>query len=174
MWKRKKFKLEHFLVNFLKQSFHPEWHLISFVRIDACFMMRCKPTFSATPHVFWPQLLCEMFLAQRTLLRFYLNEKVLAMWCSPHWMMQQIPGGSKWKEWKCDHSFLYYKNKILVYSWFWLKLLFFRKDVRLPVQLQRAMAAEAEAAREARAKVGFLLIQENPIKFHLKILLFEL
>ena len=28
-----------------------------------------------------------------------------------------------------------------------------RKDVRLPVPLQRAMAAEAEAAREARAKV---------------------
>jgi len=27
------------------------------------------------------------------------------------------------------------------------------KDVRLPVQLQRAMAAEAEAARDARAKV---------------------
>ena len=27
------------------------------------------------------------------------------------------------------------------------------KDVRLPVQLQRAMAAEAEAARESRAKV---------------------
>ncbi|EDV90447.1 GH17551 [Drosophila grimshawi] len=40
----------------------------------------------------------------------------------------------------------------------WLMyLLLFRttnsKDVRLPVQLQRAMAAEAEAAREARAKV---------------------
>lgn len=30
------------------------------------------------------------------------------------------------------------------------------KDVRLPVQLQRAMAAEAEAAREARAKVCHL------------------
>ncbi len=30
---------------------------------------------------------------------------------------------------------------------------FIRKDARLPVQLQRAMAAEAEAAREARAKV---------------------
>ena len=29
----------------------------------------------------------------------------------------------------------------------------FRKDVRLPIQLQRAMAAEAEAARESRAKV---------------------
>lgn len=31
-----------------------------------------------------------------------------------------------------------------------------RKDVRLPVQLQRAMAAEAEAAREARAKVNWI------------------
>lgn len=29
----------------------------------------------------------------------------------------------------------------------------FRKDVRLPIQLQRAMAAEAEASRDARAKV---------------------
>lgn len=29
-----------------------------------------------------------------------------------------------------------------------------RKDVRLPVGFQRAMAAEAESAREARAKVG--------------------
>ena len=28
------------------------------------------------------------------------------------------------------------------------------KDARLPVQLQRAMAKEAEAARDARAKVG--------------------
>lgn len=32
------------------------------------------------------------------------------------------------------------------------------KDVRLPVQLQRAMAAEAEAAREARAKVNASLV----------------
>ncbi len=31
----------------------------------------------------------------------------------------------------------------------------YRKDARLPVQLQRAMAAEAEAAREARAKVSW-------------------
>ena len=30
----------------------------------------------------------------------------------------------------------------------------FSKDARLPENLQRAMAAEAEAAREARAKVG--------------------
>ena len=33
-----------------------------------------------------------------------------------------------------------------------------RKDVRLPVQLQRAMAAEAEAAREARAKVIMIMM----------------
>ena len=31
------------------------------------------------------------------------------------------------------------------------------KDVRLPVHLQRAMATEAEAAREARAKVNTML-----------------
>ena len=33
------------------------------------------------------------------------------------------------------------------------------KDVRLPQMLQRAMAAEAEASREARAKVGFNILQ---------------
>ena len=32
------------------------------------------------------------------------------------------------------------------------------KDVRLPQSLQRAMAAEAEAAREARAKVVMMLM----------------
>ena len=32
------------------------------------------------------------------------------------------------------------------------------KDVRLPLQLQRAMAAEAEASREARAKVKYILL----------------
>lgn len=30
----------------------------------------------------------------------------------------------------------------------------YRKDVRLPTQMQRAMAAEAEATREAKAKVS--------------------
>ena len=33
-----------------------------------------------------------------------------------------------------------------------------RKDARLPVMLQRAMAAEAEAAREARAKVMIVVM----------------
>lgn len=31
------------------------------------------------------------------------------------------------------------------------------KDVKLPLSLQRAMAAEAQAVREARAKVSFYL-----------------
>lgn len=35
----------------------------------------------------------------------------------------------------------------------YLLTFFQRKDVSLPQQLQRAMAAEAEASREARAKV---------------------
>ena len=34
------------------------------------------------------------------------------------------------------------------------------KDVRVPAQLMRAMAAEAEAAREARAKVNLELSLE--------------
>ena len=37
----------------------------------------------------------------------------------------------------------------------------YSKDVRLPVQLQRAMAAEAEAAREARAKVILTTLTHN-------------
>jgi len=59
------------------------------------------------------------------------------------------------------------------------------KDVRLPVQLQRAMAAEAEAAREARAKViaaegeqkashslkeAAMVIQESPSALQLRYL----
>lgn len=46
---------------------------------------------------------------------------------------------------------LYLYRETLGTNLSWLFL--FSKDVRLPVQLQRAMAAEAEAAREARAKV---------------------
>ena len=38
------------------------------------------------------------------------------------------------------------------------------KDVRVPEQLQRAMAAEAEAAREARAKVGSFSFINFPYK----------
>lgn len=34
------------------------------------------------------------------------------------------------------------------------------KDVKLPHQLQRAMAAEAEAAREARAKVRAFILKK--------------
>ena len=48
-----------------------------------------------------------------------------------------------------------YMNTRPLYSCLAVNVLsvYYSKDVRLPVQLQRAMAAEAEAAREARAKV---------------------
>ena len=46
------------------------------------------------------------------------------------------------------------KNQIVLFIFFSLGLLNFRKDARLPEQLQRAMAAEAEAAREARDKAS--------------------
>ena len=36
------------------------------------------------------------------------------------------------------------------------------KDVRLPQTMQRAMAAEAEAAREARAKVTAIFDHRSP------------
>lgn len=65
--------------------------------------------------------------------------------------MPQTHGESKWKEWRC-------KLQICSPLWshprlFAILIAICSKDVRLPVQLQRAMAAEAEAAREARAKV---------------------
>ena len=47
------------------------------------------------------------------------------------------------------------------------------KDVRLPVQLQRAMAAEAEAAREARAKVKNFGRQQRRSRLNLVDLKFE-
>ena len=40
---------------------------------------------------------------------------------------------------------------------------FLSKDVRLPIQLQRVMAAEAEAAREARAKVTNIVIMKSSV-----------
>ena len=40
-----------------------------------------------------------------------------------------------------------------ILKFYFTKILFFSKDARLPEMLQRAMAAEAEASREARAKV---------------------
>ena len=47
----------------------------------------------------------------------------------------------------------------------------YSKDVRLPVQLQRAMAAEAEAAREARAKVNLLKHKKKLMHNTMKIII---
>ena len=53
-------------------------------------------------------------------------------------------------EWNLNIDIYIY---LLIYISKQKTLSIYRKDARLPVQLQRAMAAEAEAAREARAKV---------------------
>ena len=75
--------------------------------------------------------------------------------CNPASTRPLIRGVLRWNVWKCK----------LLASAIFSRYVFFKtgnytlfvyddsKDVRLPVQLQRAMAAEAEAAREARAKV---------------------
>ena len=46
-----------------------------------------------------------------------------------------------------------YSITITSSEWQYYRNMHYRKDARLPEQLQRAMAAEAEASREARAKV---------------------
>ena len=46
------------------------------------------------------------------------------------------------------------------------------KDVRVPAQLMRAMAAEAEAAREARAKVTNNDVMKNSVVLSMEILMY--
>ena len=66
-------------------------------------------------------------------------------------------------------------NSMIVYSWklypqmtislvYYICLICCSTDVHLPEQLQRAMAAEAEATREARAKVR-AKVEELHMKF---------
>jgi len=58
--------------------------------------------------------------------------------------IQRFKGSDKTQEACLDHLYCQSSKKVERVE---------IKDVRLPLQLQRAMAAEAEAAREARAKV---------------------
>ena len=81
----------------------------------------------------------------------------------PSWTALQILGECRLKGWKCksiNKIKKKKKKKTKKLQSNYLYITFFacftnRKDVRLPQQLQRAMAAEAEASREARAKVSF-------------------
>ena len=57
------------------------------------------------------------------------------------------------KQWKWTITVLFTNESPTAVVFLITLLNRYSKDVRLPVQLQRAMAAEAEAAREARAKV---------------------
>ena len=62
--------------------------------------------------------------------------------------------GTSWDVSRCCHWCCWHHcHSVIVKMIVVVKLNLLSKDARLPVQLQRAMAAEAEAAREARAKV---------------------
>lgn len=62
-------------------------------------------------------------------------------------VFENCKGASKSNEWKCKKPKYEYQAENE------LKRFFYSKDVRLPIQMQRAMATEAESTREARAKV---------------------
>lgn len=69
-------------------------------------------------------------------------------------MMQPIHGALKLNALKCSYILIEIAHNVLGNPKLWKISKFnFRKDVSLPTALQRAMATEAEASREARAKV---------------------
>lgn len=121
----------------------------------------------------WPPQPCATFWAQRTLPRSCRSEKQSVKLCKTPWTKPQIPGVWRYQTWRESHNWevwwllfsLFFRPSAWRCKWFLPRSRFFSqfstssfacsKDVRLPVQLQRAMAAEAEAAREARAKVRF-------------------
>ncbi|XP_013412687.1 mechanosensory protein 2 [Lingula anatina] len=65
--------------------------------------------------------------------------------------LRNVLGTKNLSELLTDREHISHTMQVLYMSTLLVTLSF--KDVRLPVQLQRAMAAEAEASREARAKV---------------------
>ncbi len=85
----------------------------------------------------------EIYLEQNLFKKFLLIVKLLHIVCKPNLMRELDHGVSKLNAWKCKCYFKYSENKPLIFS----------TDVRLPQSMQRSMAAEAEASREARAKV---------------------
>ena len=68
-------------------------------------------------------------------------------------MRPLIHGASKLRGWKCRFTIYMYTQLTCVSKIIYMHSLLCRKDVSLPQDMQRAMAAEAEATREANAKV---------------------
>ena len=125
----------------------------------------------ATRHICWGRQLWEMSSEPNVWRKFFQKGEVL--WFPPLWKIcpksdLNLTYFDKRKDCPVDgdifrwcHGSLGCKGReswdVNIVEW----ILFYgnpswnilSKDVRLPVQLQRAMAAEAEAAREARAKV---------------------
>ncbi len=87
----------------------------------------------------------EIFLEQNLFKKFLLIEKLLRIVCKLIWMKEPIHGVLRLNVLKCN----WFLNILEIIIFLFIN----SKDVRLPQSMQRSMAAEAEASREARAKV---------------------
>ena len=109
---------------------------------------------TATRPVCWLLRRCVTCWAPRICRKFWLSVKTSPTWCNRLLTKRPTHGASKWSALKCNDFDLKFKKGTQIEDVICIRIFNFNsKDVRLPVQLQRAMAAEAEAAREARAKV---------------------
>ena len=111
-----------------------------------------------TPHDCWLKPPCEIFWVPKVCMRFSAIEIAFPVPCRVSLTKPPRPGVSRSNEWRCEYHLpitLHLTSFAVKVNYYLTCCLSFpySKDARLPVQLQRAMAAEAEAAREARAKV---------------------
>ncbi len=95
-------------------------------------------------HNYLPKQPYEIYSEQNLFKKFSVIVKLLHIVCKLILMKELDHGVSKLNEWKCRCYFRDVENEYLCFC---------STDVRLPQSMQRSMAAEAEASREARAKV---------------------
>lgn len=123
------------------------------------------------PRVYWRRLLWGMYLEPKTWQSSYQTERGYHRVCRWDWRLRVLWRGSQeaaitgyfyfeflWPEW---FELLQESLDDATDAWGIKVERVEIKDVKLPQQLQRAMAAEAEASREARAKVKNGTAQET-------------
>ena len=98
---------------------------------------------------YWLKQRWETFLVLKRCKKFSAIENTLHTACKANWMTGLVHGELKLNVSRCSLNFL--SNRISSFSSAFAS--YFSTDVRLPQSMQRSMAAEAEASREARAKV---------------------
>ena len=123
-------------------SFYVDFNLISTNVVQLQFLLLMLRT-RITPPRCWLKQLWETSWEPRIFTRSSVRERASPAACRVSWTREQLPGASWWREWRCK---IVWTDQLLI--------IVFRKDARLPEQLRRTMAAEAEAGRAARAKVS--------------------